>query len=68
MANLFIPSTNCFHGRDVCFCPNSGYAVGTLLIDVVPLWNKNRTLTSSVEIGNDAAGLVVKSSKVMVEA
>ena len=67
IANLFIPSAKVFHGSEDCCCPKSEYAVGSLPLEVVPLWNKKRTWTSSA-VGKGVAGPVVKSSKVMVEA
>jgi len=48
-ANWFIPVTKSFHGRTVSLWPKRGYAVGSEILLVVPLWNKKRTLISSAE-------------------
>lgn len=44
----FILETKVFHGMLTLVDPNMGNWVGSLMLEVVPLWKRKRTLRSSV--------------------
>ena len=43
IAIFCMPATKLFHGMTVWLWPKSGYAVGTEMLLVVPLWKRKRT-------------------------